>query len=149
MRTMSRDSGAGAYVQSVGTGARSCLRSSSVNGEVVRALVPAGLLLAELHEHVVQERRRAYAVAVGGEPVGAERLVDEDQMLDRVLGGAHATGRLEADDASGLVVHITDRLEHAERDGKGRGGRDLPGGGLDEVGAGRHREQRGAADVVV
>src|SRR3954452_25406225 len=108
MRTMSRDSGAGAYVQSVGTGARSCLRSSSVNGEVVRALVPAGLLLAELHEHVVQERRCADAVAVRREPVGAECLVHEDQMLDRILRGAHAAGGLEADDASGLVMHVAD-----------------------------------------
>src|SRR3954470_11603004 len=104
MRTMSRDSGAGAYVQSVGTGARSCLRSSSVNGEVVRALIPAGRLLAELHEHVVQERRGADAVAVGREPVGAERLVHENQMLDRVLRGAHPAGGLEAHNASGLVV---------------------------------------------
>src|SRR3954453_11737712 len=106
MRTMSRDSGAGAYVQSVGTGARSCLRSSSVNSEVVRALIPARLLLAELHEHVVQERRRADAVTVRREPVGAERLVHEDQMLDRVLRYADAPGRLEADDAAGLVVHV-------------------------------------------
>src|SRR3954447_19460741 len=114
MRTMSRDSGAGAYVQSVGTGARSCWRSSSVNGEVVRALIPAGLLLAELHEHVVQERRRADAVAVGREPVGAERFVHEDQMLDRILSGTHPAGGLEADDSSGLVVDIADRLEHAQ-----------------------------------
>src|SRR3954468_22910862 len=122
MRTMSRDSGAGAYVQLVGTGARSCLRSSSVNGEVVRALIPAGLLLAELHEDVVQERRRADAVAVRREPVGAERLVHEDQMLNRVLRRAHATRRLEADHAPGFVMHVADRLEHAKGDGKRGGG---------------------------
>src|ERR1051326_3765308 len=99
---MSVDSGAGAYVQSFGTGARSCLCSSSVNGEVVGALVRARLLLAELHEHVVQERGGADAVAVGREPVDAECLVDEDEVLDRLLRGAHAAGRLEADDASRL-----------------------------------------------
>src|SRR4029079_4003291 len=103
---MSRDSGAGAYVQSVGTGARSCLRSRSVKGEVVRALVRAGLLLAELHEHVVEEGRGADAVAVGRQPVGAERLVHEDQMLNRLLRGPHAARRLEADDAPGLLVHV-------------------------------------------
>src|SRR6266700_7462290 len=47
---MSRASGADAYVHSDGTGARSCFRSSSVNGEVVRALVRARLLLPELHQ---------------------------------------------------------------------------------------------------
>src|SRR5690348_4644381 len=98
---MSVASGAGAYVQSFGTGARSCLCSRSVNGEVIRALIRARLLLADLHEDVVQKRRRADAVAVGGEPVDAERLVDEDEVLHRVLRGAHAAGRLEADDATG------------------------------------------------
>src|SRR5204862_7641716 len=112
---MSLDSGAGAYVQPVGTGARSCLRSTSVKCEVVGALVRARLLLAELHEHVVQERGRADAVAVGREPVRPERLVHEDQMLDRLLRRAHSPGRLEADDAAGLVVDVPDRLEQAER----------------------------------
>src|SRR5204862_3043456 len=119
---MSLDSGAGAYVQPVGTGARSCLRSTSVKGEVVGALVRARLLLAELHEHVVQERGGADAVAVRGQPVRPERLVYEDQVLDRLLRGAHAAGGLESDDPAGLVLDVADRLEHAERDGKGRGG---------------------------
>ena len=53
--TMSRDSGAGAYVQSVGTGARSLrfARAQSI-GEVVLRLVGAGPLLAELHQDVVE-----------------------------------------------------------------------------------------------
>src|SRR5947209_17122625 len=108
---MSSDSGAGAYVHSCGTGARSCLRSSSVKGEVVRALVRAGLFLPQLHEHVVQQGRRADAVAVGREPLGTERLVHEHEMLDRVLRGADAAGRLEADDAARLLVNVADRLE--------------------------------------
>src|SRR6266516_526032 len=110
---MSRDSGTGAYVQSLGTGARSCLRSRSVNGEVIRALVHARLLLPELHQAVVQERRRADAIAVGCQPVGAERLMDEHQVLDRLLRGAHSAGGLEPDDAAGLLVDVADRLEHA------------------------------------
>src|SRR4029077_1378317 len=113
---MSRDSGAGAYVQSFGTGARSCLRSSSVKGEVVRALVGPGLLLPELHEDVVQERRRPDTVAIRRQPVRAERLVHEHEVLDRVLRNAYAPGRLEADGASGLLEDVADRLEHAERD---------------------------------
>src|SRR5213083_313826 len=99
---MSRDSGAGAYVHSLGTGARSCLRSRSVKGEVVRALVHARLLLPQLHEAVVEERRRADSVAVGGQPVGPERLVHEHEMLDRLLRGADAAGGLEADDTARL-----------------------------------------------
>src|SRR5207302_5250578 len=61
----SRASGAGAYVQSFGTGARSCFRSSSVKREVVRALVGARALLAQLHQDVVEERRRAETIEVG------------------------------------------------------------------------------------
>src|SRR6266446_6939313 len=139
---MSRDSGAGAYVHSFGTGARSCLRSSSVNGEVVRALVATGLFLPELHEDVVQERRRADPVAIGREPVRAERLVHEHEMLDRGLRDAYPTVRLEADDAAGLLMDVADRLEHAKRDRERRGARDLPGRGLDEVGAELDRAAR-------
>src|SRR6266571_3880762 len=113
---MSRDSGAGAYVQSFGTGARSRLRSSSVKGEVVRALIAPGRLLPELHEDVVQERRRADAVAIRCEPVRPQCLVHEHEMLDRVLRDPHAAGGLEANGAAGLLVDVADRLEHAERD---------------------------------
>src|SRR3954447_3832299 len=101
--TTAVDSGAGAYVQSFGTGARSCLRWISVKGEVVGSLVRAGLLLAELHEDVVQERRRAEPVEVGCEPVGAERLVHEHEVLDRLLRLADAACGLEADAPAGLL----------------------------------------------
>src|SRR5581483_5337894 len=40
----------------------------SVDGEVVGALVRAGLLLAQLHEDVVQERRRTEAIELGRQP---------------------------------------------------------------------------------
>src|SRR3954451_6431372 len=100
---MSRASGAGAYVQSFGTGARSCFRSISVKGEVVGALVDPGLLLSKLHEDVVQERRRADAVAIGCQPVGAERLVHEDEVLNCLLRLAHAARGLEPDDAARLL----------------------------------------------
>src|SRR5438067_3217977 len=146
---MSRASGAGAYVQSLGTGARSCFRSRSVNGEVVGALVRPGPLLSQLHEDVVQERGRTNAIAVRCQPVGPERLVDEDQMLYRLLRLTYAARRLEAHGASGLLVHVADRLEHAERDGERRGARDLPGRRLDEVGAGGHCKERRTPHVVV
>src|SRR3954464_13258052 len=108
---MSRDSGAGAYVQSDGTGAPgSCFRSSSVNGEVVRALVRARLLLPQLHEHVVQQRGRAESVEIWRQPLGPERLVQLDEVLPRLLRLANPAGRLHADHATGLRVHVADRL---------------------------------------
>src|SRR5881396_3039222 len=105
---MSRASGAGAYVHSFGTGARSCFRSRSVNGEVVRALVRAGLLLPELHEHVVEERRGAETIEVRRQPFGAECLVQLHEVLHRLLRLPDAAGRLHADDAAGLRVDVTD-----------------------------------------
>src|SRR3954447_16130382 len=100
---MSRDSGAGAYVQSVGT--------MSVKSEVVLALVDAGLLLADLHENVIEERRRAEPVEVGRQPVRPERLVHEHEMLDRLLRLSDPAGRLEADAPAGLVEDVAARLE--------------------------------------
>src|SRR6185437_5089252 len=107
---MSRDSGAGAYVQSAGTGAAPPRFSSSVIGEVVLRLVDARLLLAQLHQDVVDERRGADPVELRRQPVGAERLVHLHEILDPVLRRADAAGRLHADTASGLLVDVADRL---------------------------------------
>src|SRR5881397_1786436 len=106
MRTMSRASGAGAYVQSFGTGARSCLRSSSVKREVIRTLVRARALLAQLHQDVVQERRCAEAVKIGSQPVHSERFVQLDEVLDGLFCLADATCRLHSDHAAGFLVHV-------------------------------------------
>ena len=81
--------------------------------------------------------------------VGAQRLVEDAEVLDRLLRGPDPAGGLHPDDAPGLVVDVADHLEHAERHRQRRGRAHLAGRGLDEVGAGRDREQRGAADVVV
>src|SRR5581483_6784437 len=113
--TMSVDSGAGAYVQPAGTGLRSPRFATSVIREVILGLVGARALLAELHEDVVDEARRADAVEVRRQPVGPERLVHLHEVLDRVLRGADATRRLHADLAPRLFVHVADRLEHHER----------------------------------
>src|SRR5437867_12105330 len=110
---MSRASGAGAYVQSFGTGARSCVRSRSVKGEVVRALVGARPLLPQLHEDVVEERRGAEAVEIGSQPVHAKRFVQLDEVLDGLLRLADATCGLHSDHATGFLVDVADRLEHA------------------------------------
>src|SRR5215467_2940800 len=106
---MSRASGAGAYSHSSVAGAAcrfstSVIDSPSVDREVVEGLVDAGLLLADLHQHVVEQRRRAEAEEVGRHPVTAERLVEDAEVLDRLLGGTDPTGRLHSDDPSGFVV---------------------------------------------
>src|SRR5262249_15880929 len=48
-----------------------------------------------------------------------------------------------------LLVHVTDRLEHDERDRQRRRARQLAGRRLDEVGARGHRQEARAAHVVV
>src|SRR5919106_6294480 len=171
---MSRDSGAGAYSNADGTGARSlrfstsamptyrtpgCHRSlarrppksglSLIDREVVRALVAAGLLFPDLHQHVVQKRRRTEPEQVRREPLGAERLVQEDEVLNGLLGVTDAAGRLHPDLAARLLVHVADRLEHDERDRQRGGGLDLPRRRLDEVGAARDGEEARPPDVVV
>src|SRR5262245_30500561 len=100
---MSRASGAGAYSQLDGAGTPPCLRSSSVNREVVRALIAARPLLPDLHEHVVQQGRGTDAIQVRREPVRAERLVELDEILDGLLGLPDAAGGLHSDHAPGLV----------------------------------------------
>src|SRR6266545_3522522 len=103
-----------------------------VLGEVVAGLVAAGALLGELHEAVVEQAGGAEAEPLRGEPVGTEGLVDQDQVLDGLLGGADPAGRLHADHAAGAVVEVADRLEHDQRDRQGGCRLDLAGGGLDE-----------------
>src|SRR6266536_6331299 len=100
---MSRASGAAAYVQSFGTGVRFCLRSTSVNGEVVRALVRPRPLLAQLHQHVIEQGRGAQPVEVGREPVRAQRLVQLDEVLDGLLRLADSACRLHSDASAGFL----------------------------------------------
>src|SRR5436190_1297699 len=126
-----------------------CWMAHLVDREVIRRLVAAGLLLADLHQHVVQERRGAEAEQVGRQPVDPERLVDAHERLHRLLRVPHPAGGLHADAAAGLLEDVPDRLEHDQRHRHRRRGRELPGRGLDEVGARGDREQRGSADVVV
>ena len=78
-----------------------------------------------------------------------ERLVQRDEVLDRLLRRADPAGGLDPDDVPGLRVDVADDLHHAERHGKRGGGADLAGRRLDEVGAGGDGDQRGAAHVVV
>ena len=71
------------------------------------------------------------------------------EVLDRVLRRADAAGRLHPDPAPGLLVDVADRLQHHELHRQRRRAGQLARRRLDEVPAGRHREQRRAPDVVV
>src|SRR5688500_18712676 len=140
MSTMDRDSGAGAYSKR--------LMVRSVHRDVVGAGVVAGAQLLPLQEQVVEQAGGAEAEPVGGEPVGADGLVDQHEVLDRVLRRPDAAGGLDADLAAGGGAEVADRLQHHQADRQGGRGGDLAGGGLDEVTAGEHRQPGGAADVV-
>ena len=85
---------------------------------------------------------------VGVQPVVADRLVDQHQVADRVLGGADPAGRLHPDLAAVRLAVIPDRLEHHQGHRQGGGRAHLPGRGLDEVRPGQHRQPGGAAHVV-
>src|SRR3954452_12920053 len=141
MSTMERDSGAGAY-------SKTLVMVCSVHADVVGAGVVAGAELLPLQEQVVEQAGGAEPEPVRGQPVGAGRLVDQDEVLDRVLRRPDPAGRLDADLAAGGGAEVADRLEHHQADRQGGRGGDLAGGGLDEVAAGEHRQPGGTADVV-
>src|SRR2546423_5719577 len=111
---MSRDSGAGAYSHPLGIAALAGLRATSrfvlVNGEVVRVLVAPGPLLPDLHEHVVEQARRAESVSVGSEPREPKGLVDLDEVLHRLLPLPDAARRLPPHDPPRLLLPVANHL---------------------------------------
>src|SRR5579862_6187259 len=75
----------------------------SVEGEVVAALVGAGPLLAQLHQDVVEERRRAEPVQLRRQPLRPEGLVHQHEVLDRLLRLTDPARRLEPHPPAGLL----------------------------------------------
>src|SRR5690606_15106353 len=84
--------------------------SNSVLREVVGRCVPPGLEPADLHQHVVEERRRPETEHLRRHPTLAEGLVEQYQIPDGVLGGADATGGLHPHHDTGGVAEVTDRF---------------------------------------
>jgi hypothetical protein len=126
-----------------------CLHPCSRQREIIEALVVAIHGFDDLHEDVVDEGAGAEAEEVRREPVVAKGFADHDEVMQRHLGIADAPGGFHTDADAGGVKIIADGFEHHERDGHGRGGVDLAGGGLDEIAAGFHRDLAGDADIVV
>src|SRR5579863_1907694 len=85
--TMARDSGAGEYSQLIGECRSAGRGDRSLDAEVIRTHVRTGELLCPLHEKVVEQRRRAEAEMRRVQPFVTDRLVHEDEVSDRVLGG--------------------------------------------------------------
>src|SRR4051794_34667719 len=138
MSTMERDSGAGAY-------SKTLVMVCSVHADVVGGGVVAGAELLPLQEQVVEQAGGAEPEPVRSQPVGAGRLVDQDEVLDRVLRRPDPAGRLDADLAAGGGAEVADRLGHDQGDRQGGGGRALAGGGRGGEGGGAHRRAGGAA----
>src|SRR5260370_5789817 len=145
------DSGAGAY-------SKVCLASSvvplfaiamSVDREVIAGLISASALFLDLHEHVVEQGGRTEPEPLGRHPLRSERLVQDDQVRDRLLRRADASRRLEAHGAACLADEIADCLHDHKADGQRRRGLHLACRRLDEVPARSHREYARAADAVV
>src|SRR5918999_2022681 len=120
-------SGAGEYSQA--SAVRVAVMRSLLR-EVLRALVAAGGPVLVLHEQVVEQRRGADPEAVRREPLVAQRLLHQHELVDRLLARAHAAGGLHPDHAPVAVHVVADGLEHHERGGPRRTLADLAGGGL-------------------
>src|ERR1035437_10906106 len=71
--------------------------SSSRHRVAVRRGIASGRVMAELALDVAEQRARADAEEVVLHPLQAELFLHQDQPGQRVLGGAQAAGRLEAD----------------------------------------------------
>lgn len=100
----------------------------------------------ERTQDVVGQRAGSEAEMVGVEPFVAEHLADYRVVGHGVFGGAHASGGLEADAASGRLVVFADAAAHHVC-GLERGPAvDLARRGLDEVGVAVHGQYRGVPD---
>ena len=105
--------------------------------------------LLALQEEVVEQARGAEAEPVGVEPVLAGDLVDHDEVLDGVLGGPDAAGRLDADLLAGGSRQSRTASSMIRVTGSVAAGWTLPVEVLMKSPPAEHRQPRGAADVVV
>src|SRR5882762_101467 len=81
------------------------------------------------------------------EPAVAELFLHKDEPIERLLGSADATGRLEPDRRPGPQLVFTDHARHDDAHRQHRVDRFLARGRLDEIGAGHHRHHAGAGDI--
>src|SRR5713101_2667824 len=99
----------------------------SVDREVIAGLVSASALFLDLHQHVVEQGGRTEPKPLGRHPLRSERLVQDDQVRDRLLRRANAARRLEAHRPTGLADEIADCLHHHQAHGQCRRGLQLAG----------------------
>ena len=103
----------------------------------------------DLQEDVVGQGAGPETKHVRREPVVPEGFVDHDQIVQRLLGRADATGRLHADADARGEEEFADGVEHDQSD-RQRGSRtDLARRRLDEIPPGLHGNHAGRADIVI
>ena len=101
----------------------------------------------ELPLDVGEQRARAEPEQVGAQPAVAQLFLHQIQVLERILRGANAAGRLEADRVAGLLEVLADHPAHHDAERNRRVHAFLAGRRLDEVGAGLHRDHARPRDV--
>src|SRR5260221_12113029 len=97
--------------------------------------------MLELAVDVGDESARAVAEEIVAQPAVAKLLLHEIEELERRLRGANPARGLEADRVAGSLEVLADHAAHDDAEGDRRVDAFLARGGLDEVGAGLHRDQ--------
>src|SRR3989475_1915102 len=96
----------------------------------------------ELALDVGEQGARPQPEPCGAEPLVAQFFLHEDEPLQRPLGAADPTRRLESDGVARLLEVLPDLARHHDADGQGGVHGFLAGGCLDEVGARHHGDRK-------
>src|SRR5438132_5164888 len=112
-----------------------CVLHSSVESKIIATLICPGSFLPNLHQDVIEQRRRANAKEIRRHPFRPHRLVQEHEIRERQLRVGNTARRLHADFLPGDVMKVTDYLEHDHIYLQLRVDRDLSDIGLDEISA--------------
>src|SRR5438128_8367754 len=81
-----------------------CVLHSSIECEVIARLVCPSSFLPNLHQDVVEQRRRADAKQIRRHPLRPHRFVQEHEVRERELRVGDAAGRLHADSLAGDMM---------------------------------------------
>src|SRR6202046_331630 len=88
--------------------------NASSHRVAVRGRIAAGRIMVELTLDVGQKAARPDAEEIGLHPLHAELLSHENKPGERILGGAQAPRRLEADVDAGALAIIAQGPQHHE-----------------------------------
>src|SRR5947209_16550413 len=88
------------------------------HGHTVTRGVAPGHEMLELAFDIGEQCARSDAEEIGTKPPVSQLLLHEEHVLEDVLRGADATGRLEADGVACLLVELTNHAGHNEGEGE-------------------------------